>query len=382
MSNSTHIHSFHDESCPHRNAVSVFFTTAMAIISVGAFIGNLLVFITVYKTPGLRTSTNYYYLNMAVSDFIASLTAWPLYVTDEIITSKGSLIEGPLATAGCKVGMYVRALSISVSMLSLVLIGVDRFIATVTPLKATLLSRRIRVTLMFLAWAIAMGYCVPMFYFSKVEDVGEETFCRFAWDDNLAIIIFYVVGFTMLIISPLFAIVILYSRIIRSLRQRPDPGDAGRNIAEQKRREQSQNIMRIFKTISIGYSVCIFLFSVYLILKMTFPEIFIKDKCKWFLGFSYFLFPSLSTVINPVILFSFSSNFRLALQALCPFCFESQQLCCKWRNAAVSPPNENVNLIHMRFPGTNKEDALSSKEEDSGDKAFVRPNTLLHVRLP
>ena len=246
---------------------------------------------------------------MAVSDFLASLTAWPLYLTDEIITSKGSLLQGPLATAGCKVGVYVRVVSISVSILSLVLIAVDRFIATVYPFKATLLTRRIRISLMFATWLIAMGYCGPMFYFSKIEGVGEETFCRFAWDDTFALMIYYIAGITVINIAPLIAIVILYSRIMRVLRRRPNPeGFVGSSNAELKRRKQSQNIMKIFKAITIAYSVCFFVFCVYLILKMVFPRLFIKDKCKWILGFSYFVFPSLSTAINPVILFSFSSN--------------------------------------------------------------------------
>ena len=67
MKNST-FHSFGDQaSC--RLGVSVFFTTVMAIISVAAFTGNILVIVAVCKTPDLRTSTNYYYVNMAVSDF-------------------------------------------------------------------------------------------------------------------------------------------------------------------------------------------------------------------------------------------------------------------------------------------------------------------------
>ena len=186
----------------------------MAVTTFGGLIGNLLVFITVYKNPNLRTSTNFYYVNMTVSDFIASLTTWPLYLTEEIITSKGSLIQGPLATPVCKVGMYVRIVSSVVSILSLVLIAVDRFIATVCPLKATLLSSKIRISLMFAVWFIAMGYFVALFYFYKVEGVGEETFCRFACDDTLALIIYYTAGIIMLTIAPLITIVILYSRIM------------------------------------------------------------------------------------------------------------------------------------------------------------------------
>ena len=99
MSNST-FNSFGDqESC--RFGISVFFTTLMAVISVAAFTGNILVIVAVCKTPGLRTSTNYYYVNMAVSDFFSCLTTWPLYLTDEIVTSSGSLLQGSLATIGC-----------------------------------------------------------------------------------------------------------------------------------------------------------------------------------------------------------------------------------------------------------------------------------------
>ena len=345
MNNSTQINSSDDARCSE--AVSIFFTTAMAVITSGGLIGNLLVFITVYRNPNLRTSTNFYYVNMAVSDFLASLTAWPQYLTDEIITSKGSLIQGPLATPGCKVGVY-RIVSGIVSILSLVLIAVDRFIATVYPLKATLLSSKIRISLMFATWLVALGHCVPMFYFYKVEDIGEETFCRFTWDDTLAVAIYHTAGLIMLTIAPLITIVILYSRIMRALRQRPNPEcSAGSCTAEQKRRKQSQNIMRIFKSIVIAYCVCLVPFMVYMILKITFPELFTKDKCKWILGFLYFVFPSFSTAINPVILFSFSSNFRLTLQAFCSSScpLEKVRSCCKWKNASVSSLNtESVSL--------------------------------------
>ena len=366
MNNSTQINSSDDTRCSE--AVSVLFTTAMAVITFGGLIGNLLVFVTVKRNRNLRTSTNYYYVNMAVSDFIASLTAWPLYLTDEIITSKGSLIDSPLATPGCKVAVYVRLVSSIVSILSLVLIAVERFIATVYPLKARLLSSKIRIILMFAVWFIAFGYLVPMFYFHKVEDVGEETFCRFTWDDTLALAIYHIVALIMLTIAPLITIVILYSRIMCALRQRPNTEcSAGSSIAEQKRRKQSQNIMRIFKSIVIAYCICLVPFMVYLILKMTFSELFTKDKCKWILGFSYFVLPSLSTAINPVILFSFSSNFRLTLQAFCSSLCRLEKLrsCCKWKHRSVLSLNNSVELpVLSRHRENSWKEKDSAKNED------------------
>ena len=122
MNNSTLIDANEHSSCS--DAASIFFTTAMSLISLVAFTGNILVIITVCKTPRLQTTTNYYYVNMAVSNFIASVTSWPLYLIKEIVARNASLIQNPLTTTGCKVASYLKMLSPTVS-------AVDRFIATV-----------------------------------------------------------------------------------------------------------------------------------------------------------------------------------------------------------------------------------------------------------
>ena len=248
MNNSTHTS---EASCPY--AVSIFFTTTVAIIGMAALIGNILVIISVCKTPSLRTSTNYYYVNMAVSDFLSSLATFPLYLTDEIITSSGSLLQGSIATIGCKVGVFFRMVSSIVSILSLVLIAVDRFIATVFPLKATLVTRKIRVALLITTWLISMAYCIPMFYYSKVEEVGQETSCRFAWN-SFALMIYYITGLVFFEVLPLIAIIVLYSRIMTTLRQRlrvnPECNVRCTNT-QQSRNKQNQNIMKIFKSIVV-----------------------------------------------------------------------------------------------------------------------------------
>ena len=314
MNNYNHTDPYDSTSCPY--AVSIFFTTAMAIISVAAFIGNSLVIFSVYKTPSLRTSTNYYYVNMAASDLIASVTIWPLYLTDEIITSNGSLLQEPLATTACKVGIFFRLASTIVSILSLVLIAVDRFIATVFPLKATLIKSKLRAALLFSTWLISTAYCFLAPYHSRVRKVGGETFCRFAWNE-LANTIYYITGLILFTVTPLIIIIVLYLRIMRSLKRRVQPHTNTRSSSLQNNRtRQNQNVMKIFKSIVIAYFVTYSCLCVYFMLKIASPELSYKDRCKLMLGFTYFVLPSLSTAINPVILFAFSSNFRQALRML------------------------------------------------------------------
>ena len=323
--------------CPY--AVSVFFTTILAVTSLAAVIGNLLVFVAVYKTPILRTSTNYYYVNMAVSDFLSSIATWPLYLTDEIITSRGSLIQGSLATAGCKVGLLMRNISYSVSILSLGLIAVDRFIATVYPLKVTLLTKNIRASLLLSTWLFSIGCCFPSFLYSSVETIGHESFCRLVLNAT-GTIIYYIFCLLMLITS-YSAITILYLRIMLALRRRLQPEHGTEDInAEHKRSKNNQNAMKIFKSIVVAFFICWFPFGIYLILKIVVPELFVRDKCKFILGFSYFVFPTLTAVINPMILFSFSSNFRHALKDMCLFSLRKCKSCWEGENVSPFPVNE------------------------------------------
>jgi len=317
----------------------------MAVISLAAFIGNILVIAAVYKTPSLKTSANYYYVNMAVSDFLSSLTTWPLYLTNEIITSRGSLIQGPLATVGCKVGVFFRVVSITVSILSLVLIAVDRFVAILFPLKATLITRKMRAALLLTTWFVSIAYCIPMGYYFRAEKVGQETYCKFAWNDS-ALMIYYITSLVLFQLLPLLAIIILYSRIMSALRQRSNAeytARCGRNN-QQNRCKQTQNFMKIFRSIVVVLFTWFSLFTLYLILKIISPALFISDRCKWILGFTYFLIPSLGIAINPVILFTYSTNFRQALPRLWPFYFRQSRSSC-----AVTATSRRPKLIQLHF---------------------------------
>ena len=340
--------SFGDQaSC--RLGASVFFTTVMAIISLAAFTGNILVIAAVCKTQFLRTSTNYYYVNMAISDFFSCLITWPLYLTDEIVTSNGSLLKGSLATIGCKVGVYFKMLSAIVSILSLVLIAVDRFVAIVFPLKVRLIRTRQRAALLCATWLISMLYCIPMVYYFRVEEVGRETFCRFSWNSH-ARMVYYITGLALFEVIPLVIIIILYSCIMRVLSTRPKPDCPTRCNSEQNRNNQNKTIMRIFKSIVVAYFISYSFYGIYLFLKITSPNLFIKDRCKLIFGFAFFVLPSFSTAINPVILFTFSTNFRHALPPLWPFKRKVHPSCCKTEDAPQRQNNVDspVGLVELK----------------------------------
>ncbi|KAL9972302.1 hypothetical protein ACROYT_G018586 [Oculina patagonica] len=198
---------------PCSQTVSTLFIVALSIITLAAFIGNILVIVSFLKTPSLRTSTNYYMVNMAISDLFCACFNWPLYATEGMLTSRVFITE-PMATVVCKLGMYFRGISQVVSVLSLVLIAVDRYVAIVFPMKMTMLRRkRARLALALLTWIIPITSGFPFFHYTEIVKEGDQTFCRTTWSKSMNTI-YNGVGFVIFYCAPFITMVILYTRTI------------------------------------------------------------------------------------------------------------------------------------------------------------------------
>ena len=337
--NNSSIGDFEDQSTHFPIELKII-TVAISVLSILAIVGNVLVSVAVLKKPTLRTSTNYFIVNMAVSDLLSALTTWPLYATEGLLSGK-SFIEGSVATFVCKLGMYSRGVSQAVSVLSLVLIVVERFVAIVYPFHTTMLTTRVRTVLLLVTWIFSLLAFFPYVWFAKIVQDGPQTFCRFSWT-RLEVSIYYSVGFLIFYCVPLILIIVLYRRIMKSLtRVRPVDDTYQGNILARNR-QQNRFVMKVFISIVTAFFLCWTPLCVYLVLKMAFPSFFTKDipKLRLFVGLFFYVFPSLSTAVNPVILFVSSSRFSNALRESFG-CLRCKLSCFRGK---VSPQREIINL--------------------------------------
>ena len=344
MDNYTEVGNINQTNCSV--GVATIFTVALSIISFFASTGNLLVIGTFIKIVTLKTSSNYYIVNMAISDLVSIVLAWPLYATEGMLKAGGSLIEDPkLATFACKLGIYSRAVSYVVSIQSLVLITVDRFIAIVFPLKTLKITSRIRAVFLVLTWVLPLLAFIPYFAYSEIVKEGQQTFCRNMMS-GLALTIYHLVGFVVIYCVPLILILVLYHLIMKHLKRRAKLDNGNRSNIHAKRIEQNENIMKIFGSITLD---CWTPLYAYLFLKMLYPSIFRKDKCLFFVGLFYYIFPLLSTALNPFVLIAFSSNYRAAVKdVIC------SPMCRKCHTGSVSTMEENTELQNRLCNNTSK----------------------------
>ena len=325
--------------------ISTSFKAAIFFVSIVAFIGNILVTAAFLMDANLRTSINYFIANMAVSDLLSSLTNWPLYATEEMFSRK-AWIEPSMATFACKLGMSSRVVSQAVSVLSLVLIVVDRYIATVLPFQAIKITTRRRAILMSFTWIIALSIVYPYYRFARIEEVGHHRLCRVSLS-KIELIVYQTLVFVVFYCVPPISITILYSRIMKCLTaSRPgDEAQLQRNLTARNR-QQNQRVMKVFVWIVTVFFVSWTPLCVYLLFVMVYPSLFTIYTRMVFAGFCFYIFPTLSTAINPVIIFVSSSRFSKSLKGIfsCFACKPSP--CCK--GGPVSPERDATELPVVR----------------------------------
>ena len=315
-------------------------TVVISLVSILAIVGNVLVAVSVLMKDTLRTSTNYFIVNMAVSDLLSALTNWPLYATEGMLSGK-SFIEGSMATFVCKLGMYSRAISQAVSVLSLVLIVVERFVAIVHPFNATMLTTRLRAVLLLFTWIFPLSIGFPYVWFPKIVQDGPQTFCRFSWA-RLELSIFYTVGFLIFYCVPFILIIVLYFKIMKSLTGGRLIDETYQQSISARNRQQNQIVMKVFISIVTAFFLCWTPLCGYLVLRMVFPSFFTKDirKLRLYVGLFFYVFPSLSTAVNPIILFVSSSRFSNALREI----FGCVKCKLSFFSGRVSPQRETIEL--------------------------------------
>lgn len=320
-------------------AVTSTLTAVISLVSISAFVGNILVTVAFFKNASLRTSPNYFIVNMAVSDLFSALAIWPLYATEGML-SKKKLIDDPMATVLCKLGQYSRCVSQLVSIVSLVLIVVERFIAIVHPFQVKKFTKRLRAVLLIFTWIISALVAIPFLPFSKIVQQDQQIFCRFSWGKK-ELSIYLPTGFLLFYCVPLITIIVLYSRIMKCLRHSRPTACEAQESTTVRNRQQNMTVMKVFISIVIAFFLCWTPLCVYVFLKTVFPPVYTKDSCLRIAGFFFYIFPSLGTAINPVILFVSSTNFSEALKEMLNR-FKCKSSCCKCRRA--SPQTDIIEL--------------------------------------
>ncbi|KAL7032312.1 hypothetical protein ACKWTF_007283 [Chironomus riparius] len=185
------------------------------VVFLMGLIGNALVCLAVWSNHSMRTVTNIFIVNLAVADFFVILFCLPPTVIWDV-TETWFLSE-----TMCKVVIYFQTVSVTVSILTLTFISIDRWYAIVFPLRYKPQPGRAIIYIVII-WAIGFLFDLPEFVELHVVkkqlrfDIELFAQCVTSWnaeEEKRFTIIKVIFLFTL----PLFLMTIAYCQIVRVL---------------------------------------------------------------------------------------------------------------------------------------------------------------------
>lgn len=307
-------------------------TFAYCVIIVVSITGNFLIGAIVVSIKSMRRTINYLILNMAMSDLILPVFAFPRLLTELYVGYW--LIDGDFGLALCKLAYFMQDVSTAVSIQSLVLIAVDRFGAVVFPFRPPVVSASLCPFFILATWIVAMAIHIPYFFIRKLGGSGEKLKCQLMWKeafgDSSSLENYYVALFLVLALIPFALMTVLYSVIIVKLRAQKIPGGESVSSKEQEKRiKRDRSVLKMVLAIVLGFAICWAPLNILAFLQFFVWEENPKLSCG-FLHFSFFakFMAYANCAINPCICFIFSGNYREGLKSLFGSCLGKCNCSC------------------------------------------------------
>ena len=295
-----------------------FIYVAIFILSL---VGNSLIAVVFFKEKNLRTTVDYFILNMACSDVLFALTGAPRRITEIRSNPYEWYVGGFLGEALCRVTYIIQDVSTAVSIVSLVVIAVDRFRLIVFPLKPNFVTPSVRRILILLTWIVGFGFHAPYIYTWRLSVQGNKIFCIFSWaplyeKDNVVKEYFIVLSF-FLFILPMVILILLYSIIIVRLRERKVKGNCFSSNRQYSWNKQTRNVLRAVIAVVVVFAISWLPFNVFVYLILFYRDL--NPSCTVRTVYMYIvILAQANNAVNPYVIFSFSTNYRQGLKAL--FC--------------------------------------------------------------
>ena len=322
-------------------ALNIGNTVAYSIILVASLVGNSLVGRIVYKTKTMRKTINFFIVNMAMSDLLFSVFAFPWALTE--LNASSWLIRGILGHILCKMISFATYVSIAVSIQSLVLIAVDRFGAVVFPLRSPIIGPKLCPFLILATWILAITTQFPLYFVYEFVEYPEKLACEIRWNVLFDESSYYILPIYFIVLSvielyiPFVLITIVYSFILFKLKTQKIAGVQSVNTKNLRAKRQNKVLKMAIAIVSV-FVICWLPVSVLTLLSTFGLDDTSLPSCVivwyWFVAR---IIAHANCAMNPCICFTFSGNYRQGLQSLFDALFSCSIFKVK-SNFAISSP--------------------------------------------
>ena len=227
-------------------------TLAYAIIFIISLVGNLMMIHVISKTSYLKTTTNLLVANMAMADLMITFFAMPYSVK---FLFSAVWISGTFGEVSCKIVQYLLALAIAASILTHVIIALDRFFCTMYLFKRVKAISNPKKTFPFI-WLTSLALMSPyLFFYGSVQATNATSYCIVNFEHLHAIKIYFSLVFFLLYFVPLLAIATMYAFICRRLWRNKAPGILSESSV-QRREAHKKKTTKMLVVLVTAFALC------------------------------------------------------------------------------------------------------------------------------
>lgn len=289
--------------------LKVFMVFAYVLVIGTSIIGNTLLAFIYFKSKNMKTTINCCIMNMVLADLLVTLVYMPRMVA-RILVSLEWLVEGTLGLFLCVLVSFSQEISICVSILTVLLIAFERFLAVTFPLRV-FISKKFSICLLCGTWLLSLAARSPMLYGVKTIRfqsgelgcfwIGSLSFqtkqSRRSYQESM-LVIFY--GLPLLIIITIYTVIAVFLRRRHALID---------NVTRDCVLATTRKVNKMILAVITAFLLCWLLYFLVIPLQEFWNVVI---PCE--VHFLRFYLGHLNSACNPIICFAFSENFRRAIQ--------------------------------------------------------------------
>lgn len=309
-----------------------FLPAVYSLVFVFGFLGNAVVILVLIKYKRLKSMTDIYLLNLAISDllFVMSLPFWAHYAKDQWVFGNGF----------CKLLSGIYFVGFYSGLLFIILLTLDRYLAivhAVLAFKARTVSYGIITSVV--TWVVALLASLPGFIFYKAQKENEITTCspHYPLHNVKAWKLFVTFKMNILgLLLPMAMMIFCYTRILKTL--------------SKCKNEKKHKAVKLIFIIMITFFLCWMPYNIVIIL-FTFQDSEALNTCEtskaldmavqWTESIAF-----IHCCLNPIIYAFVGEKFRKYLRklmpkwAMCTYCPVSDRDRLERQSSVYTPSTE------------------------------------------
>lgn len=342
-----------------------------AVVFLIGVTGNSLVLLTV-TSKRMRSVRNLLIGNLAVADLITLLICLPLTVI-------GLFVSWPFGIFICRYVFPLTDVVVSVSIITLCVITMDRFRAIVYPF-AKKMTLKVTLIVFVIIWlASYLMVALPVLHLMRVvPNRAGRLVCTVIWPSQLyqeayrlvILIVLYIIPVTLVF----FCFICIVKRIRENIRFTRETVRDSRSLARVRRRSR---VVQMMFVIFLTFTIC--LLPIHLLLTLF---VFYPPTKQWKpIGDVYhaaLIILTANSAMNPIILYRLSSEFKRGFKEHC-LCFMLLMRLRGRQDVGVSKPSKSFNnqqlttCLHLQV-GNNDVASSSSGVRSVQKKSLLDKN--------